>query len=75
MWIHELKLFIKNYDFYVVSVKQHCARICLDIDGWIGLRQGCCMDMMEKCFLSITDGFNSSTGLSIANKVVQVSFP
>lgn len=75
MWIHELKLFIKNYDFYIVSVKQHCARICLDIDGWIGLRQGCCMDMMEKCFLSITDGFNSSTGLSIANKVVQVSFP
>ncbi len=75
MGVHELKLFIKNYDFYVVSVRQHCARICLDIDSWLGLRQGCCMDIMEKCFLSITDGFNSSTGLSIANKVVKVSFP
>ena len=69
MGIHELKLFIRNYDFYVIVLRQHCARLCLDIDSLMGLRQGCCMAFMERCFTGMTGS------LTIANKVIKVSVP
>lgn len=73
--VHELKLFIRNYDFYIISIKQHCARICLDMDGWLGLKQGCCMDMIERCFTGMTGSVFNGGGLTIANKVVKISVP
>lgn len=75
MGIHELKLFIRNYDFYVIVLRQHCARLCLDIDSLMGLRQGCCMDFMERCFTGMTGSLTDSGGFTIANKVIKVSVP
>ena len=75
MGIHELKLFIRNYDFYVIVLRQHCARLCLDIDSLMGLRQCCCMDFMERCFTGMTGSLTDSGGFTIANKVIKVSVP
>ena len=75
MGVTEIKAFVKNFDYYMIMVRQQCARICLNMDGWMGLKSGCCLDVAEKCITAIENGLLSDGGAQIANKVMKISMP
>lgn len=73
--IGELKALVRNFDYYMIVVRQTAARICLNLDGWFGLADGCCMEFVsgcvERCFAAFADG----GGSEMVGQVVRVSFP
>lgn len=73
--IAEIKALIKNFDYYMIVVRQTAARVCLDMDGWFGLADGCCMEFLCRCAEHFVAVFTDGGGTQVVGKVVSVSLP
>lgn len=75
----EIKTFIVNYDYCVIVVKQCVARICFNIDGWLGLYDGCCIDLVDKLIISAQSMFSGEKTTemfgTIMKNVLKISVP
>lgn len=73
--IGEIRAFIKNYDYNMVSVRQTAARICYNIDGWLGLADGQCLEFICRCMEQFEKAVSGGAGSQMMTKVVSLSFP
>ena len=72
--IQEITSFIRRFDYYMIIVQQKTAKLCMDLDGWLGLKDGCAMDFICNCVQKCAGAFNSDGG-SMMSKVVRISVP
>ena len=71
----EIKSFIKNYEYNMVTFRQTAARICFNMDGWLGLSDGQCLDFICRCmekFEKTEDNRGVSKNMT---KLVTISVP
>jgi sporulation integral membrane protein YtvI len=73
--IAEIRAFIKNYDYNMVAVRQTAARICFNIDGWLGLADGQCLEFVCRCMEQFEKAISDGGTSQMMTKVVSVSFP
>lgn len=71
----EVRNFFANYQYNMVIVKQTAAKICFNLDGMFGLRDGCCMDALEICTRYIEKALNENGTSAFVNRVAQISLP
>lgn len=71
----EIKSLIKNYDYYMIIVKQKTARLCMDLDGGLGLKNGASMDFIGGCLEKCINAFDPNNDSQMMTKVVTVSVP
>ncbi len=71
----EIKNFFVNYQYNMVVVKQTAAKICFNLDGMFGLRDGCCMDALEMCTRYIEKAFSENASSAVVNRVAEISLP
>lgn len=73
--IGEIKALVRNFDYYMIVVRQTAARICLNIDGWFGLVDGCCMEFLCRCAERFVAAFTNDGGSQVMGQVMRVSLP
>lgn len=71
----EIKSFIKNYEYNMVTFRQTAARICFNMDGWLGLSDGQCLDFICRCMKKIEKTVDNGGVSQIMTKVVTISVP
>lgn len=71
----EIKSFIKNYEYNMVTFRQTAARICFNIDGWLGLSDGQCLDFICRCMEKFEKTVDNGGVSQIMTKVVTISVP
>ena len=47
--VAEIKSFIANFEYLFIMVRQKTAGICLDVDGMLGLSDGCSLEFVCSC--------------------------
>ena len=70
----EIKSFIKNYE-NMVTFRQTAARICFNMDGWLGLSDGQCLDFICRCMEKFEKTVDNGGVSQIMTKVVTISVP
>ena len=71
----EIKSFIKNYEYNMVTFRQTAARICINMDGWLGLSDGQCLDFICRCMEKFEKTVDNGGVSQIMTKVVTISVP
>lgn len=71
----EIKSFIKNYEYNMVTFRQTAARICFNMDGWLGLSDGQCLDFICRCMEKFEKTVDNGGVSQIMTKVVTISVP
>ena len=71
----EIKSFIKNYEYNMVTFRQTAARICFNMDGWLGLSDGQCLDFICRCMEKFVKTVDNGGVSQIMTKVVAISVP
>ena len=71
----EIKSFIKNYEYNMVTFRQTAARICCNMDGWLGLSDGQCLDFICRCMEKFEKTVDNGGVSQIMTKVVTISVP
>ena len=71
----EIKSFIKNYEYNMVTFRQTAARICFNMDGWLGLSDGQCLDFICRCMEKFDKTVDNGGVSQIMTKVVTISAP
>lgn len=71
----EIKSFIKNYEYNMVTFRQTAARICFNMDGWLGLSDGQCLDFICRCMEKFEKTVDNGGVSQIMTKVVTISIP
>lgn len=71
----EIKSFIKNYEYNMVTFRQTAARICFNMDGWLGLSDGQCLDFICRCMERFEKTVDNGGVSQIMTKVVAISVP
>lgn len=71
----EIKSFIKNYEYNMVTFRQTAARICFNMDGWLGLSDGQCLDFICRCMEKFEKIVDNGGVSQIMTKVVTISVP
>ena len=71
----EIKSFIKNYEYNMVTFRQTAARICFNMDGWLGLSDGHCLDFICRCMEKFEKTVDNGGVSQIMTKVVTISVP
>ena len=71
----EIKSFIKNYEFNMVTFRQTAASICFQMDGWLGLSDGQCLDFICRCMEKFEKTVDNGGVSQIMTKVVTISVP
>ena len=71
----EIKSFIKNYEYNMVTFRQTAARICFNMDGWLGLSDGQCLDFICRCLEKFEKTVDNGGVSQIMTKVVTISVP
>lgn len=71
----EIKSFIKNYEYNMVTFRQTAARICFNMDGWLGLSDGQCLDFICRCMEKFEKTVDNGGVSQIMSKVVTISVP
>ena len=70
-----IKSFIKNYEYNMVTFRQTAARICFNMDGWLGLSDGQCLDFICRCMEKFEKTVDNGGVSQIMTKVVTISVP
>lgn len=73
--IAEIKSFIQHFDYYMIVVRQTTARICFNMDGWLGIADGECLAFVDACVEHCTQAFSEMAGSDVMGRVVSVSLP
>lgn len=71
----EIKSFIKNYEYNMVTFRQTAARICFNMDGWLGLSDGQSLDFICRCMEKFEKTVDNGGVSQIMTKVVTISVP
>lgn len=71
----EIKSFIKNYEYNMVTFRQTAARMCLNLDDWLGLSDGQCLDFICRCMEKFEKIVDNGGVSQIMTKVVTISVP
>ena len=71
----EIKSFIKNYEYNMVTFRQTAARICFNMDGWLGLSDGQCLEFICRCMEKFEKTVDNGGVSQIMTKVVTISVP
>ena len=67
----EIKSFIKNYEYNMVTFRQTAARICFNMDGWLGLSDGQCLDFICRCM----EKFEKTVDNGGVSQIMTISVP
>ncbi len=73
--IAEVKSFIRNFDYYMIEVRQATARMCLNMDGWLGISDGECLSFVDGCMEWCTQALTRNGGSAVWGRVMSISFP
>ena len=71
----EIQSFFKNFDYYVVYVRQVTSDICGDVDMWFGFASGQSYDFVCDCTERVGRFLADGAGSQVMGKMVSVSFP
>ena len=71
----EIKSFIKNYEYNMVTFRPTAARLCFNMDGWLGLSDGQCLDFICRCMEKFEKTVDNGGVSQIMTKVVTISVP
>ena len=73
--VAEIKSFIANFEYLFIMVRQKTARICLDVDGMLGLSDGCSLEFVCSCADGIRRIFRNGQPEEVVSSVLRISFP
>lgn len=73
--VAEIKSFIANFEYLFIMVRQKTARICLDVDGMLGLSDGCSLEFVCSCADRIRRIFRNGQPEEVVSSVLRISFP
>lgn len=73
--VSEIKNFISNFDYLFIMVRQKTAGICMDIDGILGLADGCSLQFVCNCVNGIRRVCEGTQSSDMVGKVMKFSFP
>lgn len=73
--VAEIKSFIANFEYLFIMVRQKTARICLDVDGMLGLSDGCSLEFVCSCADRIRHMFQNGQPEEVVSRVLRISFP
>lgn len=73
--VAEIKSFIANFEYLFIMVRQKTARICLDVDGMLGLSDGCSLEFVCSCADRIRCIFRNGQPEEVVSSVLRISFP
>ena len=71
----EIKSFIANFEYLFIMVRQKTAGICLDVDGMLGLSDGCSLEFVCSCADRIRRIFQNGQPEEVVSSVLRISFP
>lgn len=71
----EIKSFIKNYEYNMVTFRQTAARMCLNLDDWLGLSDGQCLEFICRCMEKLEKTVDNSSATQVMTKVITFSVP
>ena len=73
--VEEIKSFIANFEYLFIMVRQKTAGICLDVDGMLGLSDGCSLEFVCSCADRIRRIFRNGQPEEVVSSVLRISFP
>lgn len=73
--VAEIKSFIANFEYLFIMVRQKTAGICLDVDGMLGLSDGCSLEFVCSCADRIRRIFRNGQPEEVVSSVLRISFP
>lgn len=73
--VAEIKSFIANFEYLFIMVRQKTAGICLDVDGMLGLSDGCSLEFVCSCADRIRRVFRNGQPEEVVSSVLRISFP
>lgn len=73
--VAEIKSFIANFEYLFIMVRQKTAGICLDVDGMLGLSDGCSLEFVCSCADRIRRIFRNGQPEEVVSRVLRISFP
>lgn len=73
--VAEIKSFIANFEYLFIMVRQKTAGICLDVDGMLGLSDGCSLEFVCSCADRIRRIFRNGHPEEVVSSVLRISFP
>ena len=73
--VAEIKSFIANFEYLFIMVRQKNAGICLDVDGMLGLSDGCSLEFVCSCADRIRRIFRNGQPEEVVSSVLRISFP
>ena len=73
--VAEIKSFIANFEYLFIMVRQKTAGICLDVDGMLGLSDGCSLEFVCSCADRIQRIFRNGQPEEVVSSVLRISFP
>lgn len=73
--VAEIKSFIANFEYLFIMVRQKTAGICLDVDGMLGLSDGCSLEFVCSCADRIRHMFQNGQPEEVVSRVLRISFP
>ena len=73
--VAEIKSFIANFEYLFIMVRQKTAGICLDVDGMLGLSDGCSLEFVCSCADRIRRIFQNGQPEEVVSSVLRISFP
>ena len=73
--VAEIKSFIANFEYLFIMVRQKTAGICLDVDGMLGLSDGCSLEFVCSCADRIRRIFRNGQPEEVVSSVLGISFP
>ena len=73
--VAEIKSFIANFEYLFIMVRQKTAGICLDVDGMLGLSDGCSLEFVCSCADRIRRIFRNAQPEEVVSSVLRISFP
>ena len=73
--VAEIKSFIANFEYLFIMVRQKTAGICLDVDGMLGLSDGCSLEFVCSCADRIRRIFRNGQPEEVVSSVLRISVP
>lgn len=73
--VSEIRSFIANFDYLFIMVRQKTAGLCMDIDGMLGLKDGCCLQFLCNCANGMKHIYEGAGASDMLGRVVRFSFP
>lgn len=74
----EIRTFVTKYEYYMIGIRQKTARICMNLDSFLGLGVGYSFGCVERFVVSVGDmltGADDGQVMIIVKKIISGSVP